>query len=78
MADRERPALVHLFEVAAAVMGLDEGHTRLELCFENGYLRRWFAHSGPRGAADLAAVDVDRLVTGLEAGPFFAPPERSS
>ena len=69
MADRERPALVHLFEVAAAVMGIDEGNYRLELCFENGRLRRWFVHAGPNGNAELAAFDESRLAAGLATLP---------
>ncbi|MGH3041017.1 MAG: hypothetical protein ACRDNG_04645, partial [Gaiellaceae bacterium] len=54
-------------EVVAAVMGLDEGNQRLELIYEDGYLKRWFAHSGPNGHAELAAFDESRLTAALEA-----------
>ena len=63
VADEPQPLLRRLLEDVAAVMELDEGETRLELCFADGHLTRWYRHTrgnvkvlqvfdDPRGAPD--------------------------
>ncbi len=55
--DRPKPHLARFFEAVAVLMGLTEGPQKLELIFQDGYLRRWFTQGGPRGARELAAYD---------------------
>jgi hypothetical protein len=52
-----RPYLVALLEETAAMLGLDHGMHRLELVFDDGYLRTWFAHAEKRRPGELAALD---------------------
>ena len=57
-ADEPQPILRRLLEDVAAVMELDEGETRLELCFADGHLTRWYAHR--RGNVKALHVFDDR------------------
>lgn len=58
IADREsKPQLVQLFEAAAAVLDLDHGQHRLELVFDDGHLRQWFAHAEKRSPREFARLD---------------------
>src|SRR5574341_2230536 len=55
--DQPRPHLARFLEAVAVIMGLTEGEQRLEIQFQNGYVRRWFTIGGPRGMRELAAYD---------------------
>jgi hypothetical protein len=52
--EKLKPRLVELFEQAAAIMGLDEGQTLLELRFEEGRLVMWWTHRQRRKPADMS------------------------
>jgi hypothetical protein len=52
-----RSFLVALLEETADVLGLGHGQHRLELIFEDGRLRSWFAHAEKRKPGELAALD---------------------
>lgn len=51
------PLLVELLEQVAGVMELDRGRHRLELIFEDGRLREWWAHAERRPAPALGVYD---------------------
>jgi hypothetical protein len=48
-------------------MGLDRGAHRLELVFDDGHLRQWWAHAEKRSPAELRRFEerVDALVEAL-------------
>jgi hypothetical protein len=56
-APERKPHLARLFELAAAVMDIDEGQVMLELHFEKGALRRWSVHEYNRGYERLGSFD---------------------
>jgi hypothetical protein len=53
-----RSLLVAVLEETAATLGLDHGQHRLELLFDDGCLRSWFAHAEKRRPGELAALDL--------------------
>jgi hypothetical protein len=66
LTDTPRPSLQLIFEAVASVMGLDKGHTRLELIFHDGHLVKYYVHTAAR-PHELAIFDeharwiLDRL-----------------
>jgi hypothetical protein len=57
VADAPKPHLARFFEAVACVMELDRGQHRLELVFEDGRLRQFYARAKKRSPNDLAAFD---------------------
>ena len=55
-----------ILEGVAAVMGLDEGLTRLELRFKDGHLLCWWSHDEKNGAYDSLEPFDDRAAHLLE------------
>ena len=58
-----KPHIVRLLEAVAALMDIDEGHERLELEFEDGYLCRWTRADLRNDASELSRYD--ELAAGL-------------
>jgi hypothetical protein len=58
MDESPKPALVQVFEAIAGVLDINHGQTRLELEFDDGHLRRWWAHDERNGALQLHEFDA--------------------
>ncbi len=56
--DAPRAYLCELFEAAALAMELDHGQQRLELLFDDGHLRSWWAHAERRRPGELYRFDA--------------------
>lgn len=64
MASGSKPSVCELLERIAGVMDLDSGRYRLELIYEDGRLREWYAHAERRPASALRVYDDRaRLIT---------------